>query len=57
MQKIDKQPQLEMYKTVPLGFINQKHVLCQLAKKIDWDQLEKDLAPNYSAIGCRTIQA
>jgi len=40
-----------MYKTVLLSFINPNHELCQLAKKIDWDQLEKDLAPNYSEIG------
>ena len=51
IKKIDKQPQLEMYKTVLLSFINPNHELCQLAGKIDWDKLEKDLAPNYSEIG------
>lgn len=40
-----------MYKTVLLSFINPEHELCQLARKIDWDQLEKDLAPYYSEIG------
>jgi len=51
IKKIDKQPQLEMYKTVLLSFINHSHELCQLARKIGWDQLEKDLAPYYSEIG------
>jgi len=51
IKRIEKQPQLEMYKTVLLSFINQEHELCQLAKKIDWDSLEKDLTPYYSEVG------
>ncbi|MDD4500022.1 MAG: hypothetical protein PHP15_06475 [Bacteroidales bacterium] len=50
-KKLTKQPQLEMFKTVLLNLINPEHELCQLAKKINWGQLEKDLEPNYSRIG------
>ena len=51
LKKLTKQPQLEMYKMVLLNLINPEHELCQLAKKINWEQLEKDLEPNYSRIG------
>jgi len=32
-------------------FINLQHELCLLAKKIDWQQFETDLAPLYSTVG------
>ncbi len=32
-------------------FINLQHELCLLAKKIDWQQFETDLAPLYSMVG------
>jgi len=51
INKIPKQPQLEMYQTVLVNFINLNHELCQLANKIDWDGLEADLASYYSEIG------
>jgi len=51
LKKIPRQRQLEMYKTVLISFINPEHELCQLAKKINWDQLEKDLEPMYSKVG------
>lgn len=51
INKIPKQPQLNMYKTVLVNFINLNHELCQLAEKINWDGLESDLAPYYSEIG------
>jgi len=40
-----------MYRTVLVNFIHPEHEVCQLARKIDWDQLEKDLAPFYSEVG------
>jgi transposase, IS5 family len=51
IKKLNKQPQLEMYKTILLNFIHPEHELCQLARKIEWDKLEKDLEPFYSEIG------
>ena len=51
MKKIEKQPQLEMFKTVLTSFINPDHELCLLAKKIDWDSLEKEFAPLYGTVG------
>jgi len=32
-------------------FINLRHELCLLAKKIDWQQFETDFAPFYSTVG------
>lgn len=32
-------------------FINPKHELCRLARKIDWDSFENEFAPLYSLIG------
>jgi IS5 family transposase len=44
-----------MYKTVLVSFINQEHELCLLAKKIDWDSLEKEFAPLYAKVGRPSI--
>ena len=51
MKKLPKQPQLEMFKTVLVSFINMDHELCLLAKKIDWAGLEKEFAPLYGTVG------
>lgn len=46
--KIDKTPQLNVFK-VPLShFINKSHELCLLANKIDWDDLESSLSCYYT---------
>lgn len=45
--KIDKTPQLEMFKIPIKHFIKEGHELVMLSKKIDWDQLEKSLEPFY----------
>ncbi len=55
MKKIEKQPQLEMFKTVLTSFLNPEHKLCLLAKKIDWDYLEKEFAPLYGTVGRPSI--
>jgi IS5 family transposase len=44
-----------MYKTVLVSFINPEHELCLLAKKIDWDSLEKEFAPLYAKVGRPSI--
>jgi transposase, IS5 family len=51
LKKLPKQPQLEMFKTVLTSFIHPEHELCLLAKKIDWDGLEKEFAPLYGTVG------
>lgn len=33
-------------------FINPRHELCLLAKKIDWAEFEADFASFYSTVGC-----
>ena len=55
LKKILPQPQLEMFKTVLTSFINPEHELCLLAKKIDWDSLEKEFAPLYGTVGRPSI--
>ena len=51
LKKLPMQPQLEMFKTVLTSFIHPEHELCLLAKKIDWDGLEKEFAPLYGKVG------
>jgi transposase, IS5 family len=55
LKKLPKQPQLEIFKTVLANFINPQHELCLLAKEIDWDSLEKELAPLYREVGRPSI--
>ena len=47
IQKIDKTPQLEMFKTPLKHFIKDNHNLVLLTKKINWDQLENQLSQYY----------
>lgn len=49
IQKLDKTPQLEIFKTPLRHFIKEDHHLVLLAKKIDWDDLERNLAIYYCA--------
>lgn len=51
LKKLPVQPQLEMFKTVPVSFIHPSHKLCLLGKEIDWDGLEKEFAPLYGEVG------
>jgi len=55
LKKLPVQPQLEMFKTVLVSFINPQHELCLLAKEIDWDDLEKEFAPLYGEVGRPSI--
>ena len=45
--KIDKTPQLEMFKVPLKQFIKEDHELVLLSKKIDWEQLESSLGTYY----------
>jgi len=45
--KIDKTPQLNIFKVPLVSFIRENHELCLLAKKIDWDLVEKDFIEYY----------
>ncbi len=51
MKKLPKQPQLEMFKIQLVSFIHPEHELCLLAKKINWEGLEKEFAPLYGTVG------
>lgn len=47
IQKIDKTPQLDMFKTPIQHFIKENHKLVLLTKKINWDEMEKQLGKHY----------
>jgi len=47
IKKIDKTPQLEMFKIPIKHFIKEDHELIQLSRKIDWEQLESSLRVYY----------
>jgi len=55
LKKLPVQPQLEMFKTVLTSFIHPEHELCLLAKKIEWDYLEREFAPLYGKVGRPSI--
>lgn len=46
--KIDKNPQLDLFKTPLIQIIRENHELVCLAHKIDWDKLEDELASFYN---------
>jgi len=39
-----------------VNFIHPEHEVCQLARRIDWEQPVKDLTPFYSEVGRPTVQ-
>jgi hypothetical protein len=39
-----------MFKTLLTSFIHPEHEFCLLAKKIDWDYLEKEFDPFYGTV-------
>jgi IS5 family transposase len=45
--KIDKQPQLNIFKIPLKQFIDHDHELCLLSKKIDWEKVEEDFSQYY----------
>ncbi len=45
--KIDKTPQLNIFKVPLVSFIREDHELCLMAKKINWDLVEKDFMEYY----------
>lgn len=46
--KIDKTPQLNIFKIPLIHFINKSHELCLLADKIDWNDLESSFSVYYT---------
>lgn len=45
--KKEKNPQLNMFQVPLKQFINERHELVQLSKKIDWESIENDLSVYY----------
>ena len=55
LKRLPVQPKLEIFKTVLISFIHPEHELCLLAKKIDWDGLEKEFTLLYGKVGRPSI--
>jgi IS5 family transposase len=53
--KTEKNPQLNLTETPLIHFINPGHELCQLARHVNWDQVEKDFAAFYSDKGAPSV--
>lgn len=53
--KTDKNPQLNLTGVPMVHFIDPSHELCQLAKKINWDDVERDFAGYYSSRGAPSV--
>jgi IS5 family transposase len=49
--KTDKTPQMDMYRTPLVHFIDINHELCQLADQIDWEKLELEFSDYYANFG------
>jgi transposase, IS5 family len=55
LNKLPKQPQLEMFKIQLASFIHPEHELCLLAREINWEGLEKEFTPLYGTVGRPSI--
>jgi len=55
LSKTEKNPQLNLLDVPLVHFINQEHELCRLAKKINWDEVEKEFASFYSNTGAPSV--
>jgi transposase, IS5 family len=53
--KSDKNPQLNLTEVPMIHFIDPEHELCRLAKKINWDDVEKDFSRYYSTKGAPSV--
>ncbi len=53
--KSDKNPQLVLTEVPLIHFIDSGHELCRRAKKINWDDVEKDFAGYYSIKGAPSV--
>jgi transposase, IS5 family len=53
--KTEKNPQLNLTEVPLVHFISSDHELCILAKKINWNEVEKDFAVYYSTKGAPSI--
>jgi transposase, IS5 family len=49
--KIEKNPQLDIFKTPLKQFINFQHELCVLAEKIDWEKVSEEFQDYYKNFG------
>jgi IS5 family transposase len=55
LNKSEKNPQLNLTGVPMVHFIDPSHELCRLAKKINWDDVERDFAKFYSTKGAPSV--
>jgi len=53
--KIEKNPQLSIFQTPLIQFIDIEHPICVLANKINWENVEKDFEDYYKNFGRPSI--
>jgi IS5 family transposase len=53
--KIEKNAQLDIFHTPLVQFIDLNRPICILARKINWEEVEKDFTVYYSKIGAPSI--
>jgi len=53
--KIESNPQLNIFETPLLSFIDTQHGLCVLASEIGWESVEKDFSGYYADSGRQSI--
>ncbi len=50
-RNMEPQPQNELFKVRLTGLLDMSHPLCRLSTLIDWQQLDEEIAPNFSDQG------
>jgi IS5 family transposase len=53
--KTEKNPQLNLGEIPLIHYISADHELCRLARKINWDEVEKDFSGYYSKKGAPSV--
>ena len=53
--KIEKHPQLDIFSTPLVQFIDLNRPICILARKINWEEVEKDFTVYYSKMGAPSV--
>ena len=53
--KLEKNPQLDIFNTPLVQFIDLNRPICILARKIDWEEVERDFSGFYSTIGAPSV--
>ena len=53
--KLEKNPQLDIFHTTLMQFIDLNRPICILTRKIDWEEVERDFSGFYSSIEAPSV--